>query len=424
MKKKYIINNSFSDLSNLDIDSIRKLAVFRQGLNTRPNSISKRSILDLISQIGLIQVDSINVLQRNHYIVLFSRLGCFDTQIVDQLQYPLRKIVEQWIHVASIINHQDFKYLIPELLSRRKKPLSKRQLLNLGTDYRKKLRIILNKVKETGQISSDKFKENNPNQKQWWSKKPARVALDVLFRRGLIGISYRKNFKCFYEIQKDIISSNKYPKVIDYYKWATIKSINAMGVANIEQVSDYYRIDIQNIQKSIKILKKEKKIVEFYFPPWGEKLYTTKKCINILNKIENNEIRFDLTTFLSPFDNLIWNRKRTKKIFNFNYTSEMYTPAVKRKFGYFILPILHNGRLIGRLEPKYDRNSCTFIVKNIFFENGTQLSTFTIKSVSQAIIELTDFIGAQNISIIKSNPINILKKLKKFIKEDFPGKTL
>ena len=126
-------NNLSIEMSAISLDTLRKLAVVKQGLNERSKLITKSTIIGLISKIGLIQVDSINVVHRNHYIVLFSRVGCYETRLIDRLQYPEKKIIEQWVHVASLITKEDLTKLIPEILSRRKKTLSKRQLINLGS---------------------------------------------------------------------------------------------------------------------------------------------------------------------------------------------------------------------------------------------------------------------------------------------------
>ena len=419
MKNGISRNNLSIEMSAISLDTLRKLAVVKQGLNERSKLITKLTILGLISKIGLIQVDSINVVHRNHYIVLFSRVGCYETRLVDRLQYPEKKIIEQWVHVASLITKEDFTKLIPEILSRRKKPLSKRQLINLGSDYKQTLKNTIDKIKLNGAISSDQFKENNPNKKSWWSKKPARVALDILFRRGYITVLYRKNFKCYYGIREKFSQSNKSQKLIDYYKWAVLKSINAMGFATIEEISDYYRLEKTIVQKAINKLKGNDEIIDFRTPTWTSTLYSTKENFEIIKKIEQNEIKIELTTLLSPFDNLIWNRKRTERLFNFIYRSEMYTPFKDRKYGYYVLPILHNGNLIGRLDPKFDRNSNTLIINNIFFENKSYPSTYTINCVAKAIIEFAEFLKAKKIRIIKTYPIKILPSINKLIKNNF-----
>ncbi len=270
------------DNQNISIDSVRKLAVYKQGLAKKPDSYSHELILEIISNIGMLQIDSINVVRRSHYLVLFSRIGHYNPLILDQLQYPERKLVEQWVNVASLINQDDFKYLVPMILMRRREPLTKRQLMNLGKDYKAVLKNIQKKIRTNGSSSADQFKEHNPNKMSWWSKKPARVALDILFRRGYIIISHRKNFKCFYDLSQYSLETYKSKSIIEFYKWVTIKSINAMGMATLEEISDYYRVKRKNIQKAIKQLKANNEIVELNLPVYKDILYTTNENLKAI----------------------------------------------------------------------------------------------------------------------------------------------
>lgn len=402
-------------VSKTTLESLRKLAIVQQGLHQRPEKVDETILLDTIKKIGLLQLDSINVVQRSHYIVLFSRVGFYETSLVDKLQYPDKKLIEQWVHVASLIPSDDFLNLSPEILARRKRPLSNRKQKVLGKDYKQILASTLDKIKSVGHISSNEFKEINPNRKNWWSKKPSRVALDVLFRRGYVSVAFRKNFKCYYDLQERVCKLEKNGNLMDFYKWAVVKSIDAMGAATIEHISDYYRIEKKNVQKAITSLLKESILIELHVDEFPDTLYITKKNYATLAKIIKGEIKIKLTTLLSPFDNLIWHRDRTETLFKFFYRSEMYTPSVNRKFGYYVLPILHDGSLIGRLDPKLDRRTNTLIISNLFFEKGTKFSSYTIKSIAKAIIEFSKFVKAKKIQIKDSEPKHLAISVSDYI---------
>jgi len=402
-------------VSKITLESLRKLAVVQQGLHQRPKKVDKTILLDTIKKIGLLQLDSINVVQRSHYIVLFSRVGFYETSLVDKLQYPDKKLIEQWVHVASLIPSDDFLNLSPEILARRKRPLSNRKQKILGKNYKQILASTLDKIKSVGHISSNEFKEINPNRKNWWSKKPSRVALDVLFRRGYVSVAFRKNFKCYYDLQERVCKLEKNGNLMDFYKWAVVKSIDAMGAATIEHISDYYRIEKKNVQKAINFLLKESILIELHVDEFPDTLYTTKKNYDTLARIIKDEIKIRLTTLLSPFDNLIWHRDRTETLFKFFYRSEMYTPPVNRKFGYYVLPILHDGNLIGRLDPKLDRRTNTLIISNLFFEKGIKFSSYTIKSIAKAIIEFSEFVKAKKIQIKDGEPKHLAIRLSDYI---------
>jgi uncharacterized protein YcaQ len=137
---------------------------------------------------------------------------------------------------------------------------------------------------------------------------------------------------------------------------------------------------------------------------WKETAYVLPEDLELIDDIESGQHQPQLTTFLSPFDNLAWNRDRLSELFGFEYTIEMYLPQAKRKFGYYVLPILHNGRFVGRLDPKADRKTKTFLVRKIALEPGKKLTDELVTGIAKALREFMEFHGSEQLFIEQAEP--------------------
>lgn len=395
----------------LPLETARNLAIVKQGLHQRPPVVNKVTLLNIIRQIGLLQLDSINVVARSHYLVMLSRVGLYVPADLDALLYPDRHLFEQWAHAACLIPADDYEYFAPVILARRECSYRSphRRLRQLEGYDKEILNTVLSEVRKRGPLASEDFEDPRSNPGTWFEWKPAKVALEALFEKGYLMIDRRVNFRRYYDLSERVLPlSSELPSksLDDWLRWVTLRSIACLGIATVDQISDYYRQRKPAVRAMIQVLVEEGTIVPVEVEGWKEKAFLHSGDLRIIEEIETGKHKPTLTIFLSPFDNLLWHRSRVLDLFNFSYSAEMYTPLAKqqRKYGYYVLPILHQGRLVGRLDPKADRRTRTMIVNAIYLESGEALTDVLLKEVAGALHEFMSFHDCQTLVIECSEP--------------------
>ena len=391
----------------LSLETARTLALVKQGLHRRPLVADRQALLESIRQIGLLQLDTINVVARSHYLVMLSRVGLYDPADLDALLYPDRCLFEQWAHAACLIPVEDYEYFAPVIWARRERPPQHWIERRLGDDPQGVLDAVLAEVREQGALASRDFEDPRGQRGTWWDWKPAKTALEVLFHGGHLMVDRRENFQRYYDLAERVLPVSAEPPsrtVDEYRRWATLRSVACMGVATTPQVSDYYRQKKPATRTLIKALAAEGELVPAEVEGWRETAYLVPADLPLVEEIEAGAHQPALTTFLSPFDNLTWDRQRLSDLFQFDYRIEMYTPAAQRQYGYYVLPILHRGRLVGRLDPKADRKGGILIVRAIYLEPKQAITDELIAAVAGALCEFVAFHGSETLRIERSEP--------------------
>jgi uncharacterized protein YcaQ len=392
---------------SLSLDTARALAVVKQGLHRRPPVADRHALLSSIRQISLLQLDTINVVARSHYLVMLSRVGLYDPVDLDALLYPDRCLFEQWAHAACLIPVEHYAFFAPAILARRERPLHSWILRRLGDNPDDALEEVLAEVRERGALSSRDFEDPRHKRGTWWDWKPAKTALEILFSWGTLMVERRVNFQRYYDLAERVLpGSAEAPlyTVDDWRRWATLRSVSCLGVATAAQVSDYYRQRKPDTRATIATLVAEGALVTVDVEGWKDPAYLDPVDLPLVEELETGAHRPALTTFLSPFDNLIWDRQRVRDLFGFDYRAEMYQPVEKRRYGYYVLPILHQGRLIGRLDPKADRKSKTLMIRAVYLEPGCTPSGELASGIAAALREFMAFHGSERLAIERSEP--------------------
>jgi len=392
----------------LSLETARTLAVIKQGLDRRPPAADKQTLFDTIRRIGLLQLDTVNVIARSHYLVILSRVGLYDRAELDGLLYPDRKLFEQWAHAACLIPTEDYDYFAPLILARRDRPHRWYGNMEvLGEDPQAIMDGVLAEIKERGALASKDFHDPRDGRGTWWDWKPAKHALNVLYDRGYLMVDRRVNFQIYYDLAERVLPVSVGPPaktVDDFPAWAVLRSVDYLGVATARQVSDYYRLSIAETRAGLETVDNEGWIVPIAVEGWADTAYMLREDVVLIDQIAQGQHQPQLTTFLSPFDNLTWNRDRLADLFNFDYRIELYTPKAKRKYGYYVLPILHKGRFVGRLDPKADRKTKTFIVHAIYLEPGVEMTDELVAGIAESLHEFKAFHRCETVTIGRSEP--------------------
>ncbi len=399
----------------LSLEAARALAVVKQGLHRRPPVADKAALLDAIRYIGILQLDTVNVVARSHYLVMLSRVGLYDRAHLDALLYPDRRLFEGWAHAACLIPVEDYARFAPVMHARRDKPLPRYIARRLGDDRQALLDAVLARVKEEGPLASRDFEDPREGREGWWDWKPAKTALEALFDLGYVMIDRRENFQRYYDLAERVLPESAEPlqqTVADWRRWAALRSVAHFGVATYRHASEYYKQKKTPIRQVIAELAGEGALLPVEVEGWDDVAYLHPDDLPLVDEIEAGGHRPQVTALLSPFDNLLWDRQRVRDLFGFDYRIEMYTPAAEREYGYYVMPILHHGRLVGRLDPKADRQTHTLIVRAIYLEPGEALTDELAAAIGRTLREFMAFHGSERLVIERSEPAELAARLE------------
>lgn len=341
-------------------------------------------VRELAHRLAVIQIDTISVVARSHYLIPWSRLGHYDPAWIDEAVYPERQMFEYWGHAASFISRDLLPCFLSRMAERRRKFGSERDA------WASENQGVIDAVRETlrtdGPLTTLHFERPNPDTPvepwAWHGGKPTNRALDYLWHIGEAGINRRINFRREYDLIHRVlpeITNIEQPDIWSERLTLAERALSAMGISRPEWLNDYFRTSWgirTNTPPGPAELLDELARTGRAIPVTIEGLgpaFISSAHANLLDDVLTGYVA-KRTTLLSPFDNLIWDRQRTMELFDFDYRIECYTPAAKRVYGYFTLPILRRGRLVGRIDPKVDRKSGTFFVRSLHLEPGVRYS--------------------------------------------------
>ncbi len=397
----------------ISIDTVRRLAIEKQQLVRRPESTDKDTLEQIIWHIGLLQLDSISVTARSHYLVMLARAGLYDVADLDAL-LPERFLFEYWAHAACLIPMKDLEYFEPRMRIRTREQYAG-WFKRMGNDPDALLQLVKDEIEARGPLSSKDFDTPRPGKGGWWNLKPAKYALEYLFETGELMIDRRESFRRYYDLANRVLAhtDDTYDHTVDdYRRWATLNGLRHIGVGTIPHIGDYYRVSRSktgHAKQHLEALMAEEAVIEVEVTGWEEPAYIYHRDLERIDELEDSSDESQLTVFLSPFDNLIWHRERTEALFDFYYRIEVYTPKEQRKYGYYVLPILHNGQLVGRIDPKINRKQKQFIIHALHLEPGVTVDDALVDGLTGAIREFMQFHNCATVTITRCDDAPDLK---------------
>lgn len=389
----------------------RRLYVKRQRLTGEPVEPTAHGILDVVRDLGCLQLDPISAVARSHTLVVFSRVGPYNPARLESLLYKDKQLFEYWAHAASIVLTEDYPihHMRMRNYAKTNEPWHRR--IREWIEQNKKLRsTILREITCHGPLPSRYFEEAGPAPKTWvsagWtSGRNVSRMLDFLWMQGKIMVAGRTGVQKLWDLSERVLpdwTPRERLSDHDVVFRAAQKSLLALGVATPRHIERHYTYGRYPNLKSILPELERQKLVERVQVrdgdvPWQGTWYIHTRVLPELEKIERNEFE-PRTTLLSPFDNLIIDRNRSEHFFDYKYRIEIYTPEAKRRYGYYVLSILHGDRIIGRVDPRMDRARGILDIKAIHAEPDAPRDLKTARAVRDAIEELGDFLGATGIT--------------------------
>jgi uncharacterized protein YcaQ len=345
----------------------RRVALRAQGFGgTRLSGAGgPRAVMSVFDRIGLVQIDSVNVIVRSHYFPLFSRLGAYDANVLERLVWEKRgrKLFEYWGHEASLIPltlHPLFRWRMARAA---RGEGTWGRVAAIARDKPDYVKGILREVEQRGPLASGDIAEHRSTGGGWWGWSEVKVALEYLFWSGAVTTARRRNFERLYDLPERVFAPSiltlPTPDEAAAKRELLRIAARALGVATRSDLRDYFRLEI-DANERIDELVEHGDLVSIRVEGWKQPAFLARDAVV--------PRRIDARALLSPFDSLVWERSRGRRVFGFDYRIEIYTPAQKRVHGYYVLPFVHGDRFAARVDAKARRDTGVLEVIAIHYE--------------------------------------------------------
>jgi uncharacterized protein YcaQ len=391
--------------------AVRGLLIAAQGLHQqKPRKVTEKSVRDIIRQMHVLQIDTISVVARSPYLVLWSRLGNYDPKWLENL-LTKGELFEYWSHAACFLPIEDFPYYWLAMMTHMDKQGGWQRWIN---EHQEVMNRVLEYVREHGDVRSADFENTAGRKGGWWNHKDEKVALEALFNTGQLMIRKRHNFQRIYDLRERVLPDWDESQAVaqeQVHEYFVLNTVKALGVTKAEWIADYFRLKKADTLKALKILEQEDRIGRIEVEGWKTPGYFHFDNEPMVNAALKGKIPQSKTTLLSPFDPIVWDRKRGSELFNFDYKIEVYTPEPKRKYGYFTLPILYNNQIIGRLDPKAYRKEGIFEVRAVHLEPGIEPDDAMIASLKTTLKDCADWHQTPQVVVRTSNMPGLAEQL-------------
>ena len=405
----------------LTLKQARVLQLAAMGLLTPPRRRAKRTdVLATIRSMNVLQIDTIHIVARSPYLVLWSRLGDYSPAWLDELLAD-GALFEYWSHAACFLPVEDY-------------PNYRRQMLHLEAagSERSALRLaaeplahigLIEHVRENGAVRAADFDHTDARKGNgWWDWKPDKVRLETLFTAGEIMVKRREKFHRVYDLRERVLP----PHLLDdeavpssdavNQQW-TLSAVKSIGFAPARCIGDYFRHAGRVPRPHPERLVESGQLLRVQVEDLPEPAYVHPDHSALLHAALQGKLKPTYSTLLSPFDPLAWDRERALALFNFDYRIECYTPQAKRKHGYFTLPILVRGELVGRLDAKAHRADGVFEVRALHLERGVTADANLAIDFAGAVVGCAHWHQTPTVNIIQAAPASFLSKLRQAIRQ-------
>ena len=375
----------------------RRIALAAQGFDRkRPGSGADiRHIRRVINQLGVLQLDYVNVLIPAHYLVMYSRLGAYSCQRLNDLVYRRKEFIEQWAHAASLVPVDAWPLLQHRRDEFQPYPNSPIMKLPGRKEYLKK---VIKIVEEQGPvISNDLPPMPGPARKPGdWHRSVARWALEYHFGFGAVAVANRRsNFQREYDLPKRLIANVHLQQRVtrdDAQRELLRRASKSCGISTARDLADYYRMSPREVLPRVRELVEEGALCEVKVEGWRES--------GLLSRDAVTPRKIDASALLSPFDPLLWFRPRAERLFDFHYRIEIYVPAGKRKWGYYVLPYLLDDRIVARVDLKADRKNRQLLVLAAHEEAGIDTNRTVVK-LAKELSKLSAWLDLESVRVAR-----------------------
>jgi len=401
---------------SLSSSEARRLALASLGFGVaRPKRAGVAHVRATAKRLGAIQVDSVNVLARAHYLPAFSRYGPYRATILDELAHSQRELFEYWGHAACLLPIDLYPFMRWRMESQVE------AWSGLDAKRKKYIEAVFDEIVERGPIAAGDISIAGKSTGPWWGWSDGRQAVEFLFRQGRIAVSGRRNFERLYDLPERVIPAAVFaaPPVgaRESKKELLVRAARAMGVGTAKDIAQYFHVDgfwdrlavggrrpAGNIRALFDELEEEGRLERATVEGWKRNAYVVRGARTAKS--------IDARAIVSPFDPLMWERSWTHAVFGFEYQIEIYVPAPKRVYGYYVLPFLMGDTFAARVDLKADRKASTLIVHSAYLEPGRSESEVA-SALAEELRSVANWLALE--SIVVSRKGNLARSLKRAV---------
>ena len=382
----------------LSLRAARNLHLAAQGMLKKPRRRARpEDILAAVSRMSLLQIDTINIVARSPYLVLFSRLGPYPLHWLDEA-LARGELMEYWAHEACFLPRSDFALVRHRMLNPQ----------NMGWKYRPEwmaehaaeIAQLIEHIERNGPVRSADFEHPRKGASGWWEWKPHKKHLEGLFTAGKVMVVERRNFQRVYDLTTRVLPHWDDSVHLIEQAQAEMKmlenSARSLGIFRADWLADYYRLRNVDVRPLLQAWLQAGQIIAVDVERLGP-MWLHHALLPLLEQAQAGKLSATHSAVLSPFDPVVWDRRRAEQLFDFSYRLECYTPAEKRRYGYFVLPLLHQGALVGRMDAKMHRQRQQLEIISLYLEEGVKPTAGLRSGLQNAISDFARWQGAEQV---------------------------
>jgi uncharacterized protein YcaQ len=415
------------------IRAVTALFLERQHL-TRPRArrLSPARLTRFVEDVGGLQMDSINVLDRAHYLTVWSRFGPYDRARLDRLVYRRRLLLEYWAHAACLVPVSMLPWWKRAMLDYRIRHTGWSGWLRRN---RRLLGVVTEAVRANGPMGHAEMEARGRRRGSsgWWNWRPAQHAIHYLWMTGVLTVHSRRHFQKRFDLMERVLAAGAGPEAVSseqFLRWHVERSLHAMGAAtelDLSRYLTYPRLPRAARRAALRAMVAEGLVSEIAVEGSTARWLALTRDLPALRRAGRRRSPAEGTTLLAPFDSLLWHRERVSRLFRFDYRIEVYTPGPKRVHGYYTLPILHDGHLIGRLDAKAHRAARWLEVRHVHFEPwlargrapaagwGHVDQDRMVTGLAEAVASLAAFVEADRVTLGRVTPGRLRAALRRAV---------
>jgi len=395
----------------ISLNAARALHLAAQGmLQPRRARAAKADVLAAIRRMGVLQIDTISVVARSPYLVLWSRLGDYDPAWLEQLLAEGR-LFEYWAHEACFIPVEDYGLYRHRMLD------TAAMGWKSGASWMKgngeQVARVLEHIRVNGPTRAADFERTDGKSGGWWEWKPEKRSLEALFTAGKVMVARRQNFHRVYDLAERVLpgwDDSRTPAMEDVRRAFVLRAVKALGLAKAGWIPDYHRTRPPHLAPQA--LADEGLLLRARVEGWKEPVFVHPDHAALLAQAAEGRLNPTVSTLLSPFDPIVWDRRRALELFGFDYRLECYTPLEKRRYGYFTLPVLRRGQLIGRIDAKAHRAAGVFELKSVALEPGLRTGERLLRDLAAAVTRCARWHGCPSVEVTRTDPEDMAAPLR------------
>ena len=370
---------------------------------------SAKALAEVVGRLGVVQIDSVNVLVRSHYLPIFSRRGSYSSALLERAAYDERRLFEYWGHEASFLPIELYPKFRWRMDDARNGVGTWGRLKRYATSHQELVAAVIEQIRERGPLGASELAGAGKSKGSWWGWSQGKEILEWLFWIGDVTTARRRNFERLYDLSERVLPEARalpVPARDEAQRELMLIGARAMGVATARDLRDYYRLPAKESAVRLGELVEQGKLLPVSVEGWKHQAYLHHDA-----KIPRQAKVTDIAALLSPFDSLIWERQRAQRLFNFHFRLEIYTPAHKRLHGYYVLPLLIGDRIVGRVDLKSDRPSGLLQVKGGSFEADVATND-VVETVARLLSELAQWLQLEKF-VVSSRRGELMRALRK-----------